>query len=128
LVFRNFAGLLAVVLALGSNSVWAHAQEGSLHKIEIVRLAPRFDKLVPLGVRIDKIAGGHKWVEGPVWNRKEGYLLFIDVIAPGGAHLSNIETGSPTGNLAWGEDGSTLFVTSNRTVYRLKLTTKGAGF
>jgi gluconolactonase len=77
--FRNFAGLLAVVLAFGSNSVWAHAQEGSLHKIEIVRLDPRFDKLVPLGVRIDKIAGGHKWVEGPVWNRKEEYLLFSDI-------------------------------------------------
>jgi gluconolactonase len=77
--FRTFAGLLIVVLALGSNSVSAHAQAGSLHKIEIARLDPRFDKLVPLDVKIEKIAGGHKWVEGPVWNRKEGYLLFSDV-------------------------------------------------
>jgi gluconolactonase len=77
--FRTFAGLLIAVLALGSNSVSAHAQEGSLHRIEIVRLDPRFDKLVPLDVKIEKIVGGHKWVEGPVWNRKEGYLLFSDV-------------------------------------------------
>jgi gluconolactonase len=78
--FRTFAGLLIAVLPLGSNSVSsAHAQEGSLHKIEIVRLDPRFDKLVPLDLKIERIAGGHKWVEGPVWNRKEGYLLFSDV-------------------------------------------------
>jgi gluconolactonase len=52
----------------------------------------------------------------------------IHVIAPDGTHLGSIETGVPTGNLAWGEDGSTLFITSNKTVYRLKLGTKGVGF
>jgi gluconolactonase len=44
-----------------------------------VRLDPRFDKLVPFNVTIEKIAGGHRWVEGPVWNRKEGFLLFSDI-------------------------------------------------
>jgi gluconolactonase len=76
---RTFAGFLIVVLAFGSKCVFAHAQEGSLHKIEILRLDSRFDKLVPLDVKIDKIAGGHKWVEGPVWNRKDGFLLFSDI-------------------------------------------------
>jgi gluconolactonase len=76
--FRNFAGLLAV-LAFGSSCVDAHAQQDSLQRIEIVRLDARFDRLVPLNVTIEKIAGGHQWVEGPVWNRKEGYLLFSDV-------------------------------------------------
>jgi gluconolactonase len=50
-----------------------------LLKIDVIRLDPRFDKLVPLNVKIEKIASGHKWVEGPVWNRKEGYLLFSDI-------------------------------------------------
>jgi gluconolactonase len=77
--FRKFAGLLAAVLAFGSNCVYTDAREDSLYRIEIVRLDPRFDKLVPLNVKIERIAGGHKWVEGPVWNRKEGYLLFSDV-------------------------------------------------
>jgi gluconolactonase len=78
--FRNAFSLLAVVLALGSSSVPADAQEEKpLLKIEIVRLDPRFDKLVPLDAKIEKIAGGHKWVEGPVWNRKKGYLLFSDI-------------------------------------------------
>jgi gluconolactonase len=77
--FRNAFSLLAVVQALGSSSVPADAQEKPLLKIEIVRLDPRFDKLVPLDAKIEKIAGGHKWVEGPVWNRKKGYLLFSDI-------------------------------------------------
>jgi gluconolactonase len=77
--FRTVAGLLGVVLALGSSSITAHAQENSLYKIEIMRLDPRFDKLVPLDAKIEKIAGGHQWVEGPVWNRKQGYLLFSDI-------------------------------------------------
>jgi hypothetical protein len=62
--FRNFAALL--VLAFGSTCVSAHAQDNSLHKIEIVRLDPRFDRLVPLNATIERIAGGHQWVEGPV--------------------------------------------------------------
>jgi gluconolactonase len=72
---------------------------------------------VPDGMKIDK--HGNLFAAGPGG---------IHVIAPDGAHLGSIETGVPTGNLAWGEDGSSLFVTSNRNVYRLRLTTKGAGF
>jgi sugar lactone lactonase YvrE len=47
---------------------------------------------------------------------------------PDGTHLGTIDLGAPTGNIAWGEDGSSLFITSNRNLYRLKLTTKGAEF
>ncbi len=45
----------------------------------IVRLDPAFDKLVPADARVEKLVDGHKWTEGPVWNRKEGYLLFSDI-------------------------------------------------
>jgi gluconolactonase len=72
---------------------------------------------VPDGMKIDK--NGNLFAAGPGG---------IHVITPDGTHLGSIETGIATGNLAWGEDGSTLFITSSRTVYRLKLTTKGAGF
>jgi len=37
-----------------------------LLKIDVIRLDSRFDKLVPSNVKIEKIASGHKWVEGPV--------------------------------------------------------------
>jgi gluconolactonase len=46
---------------------------------KIVRLDPRFDKLVPRNARLEKIADGFTWVEGPVWNRKGNYLLFSDI-------------------------------------------------
>jgi len=47
------------------------------------------------------------------------------VITPDGTHLGTIETGVPTANLAWGEDGSVLYITANTTLYRLKTKTKG---
>jgi sugar lactone lactonase YvrE len=52
----------------------------------------------------------------------------VYVIASDGTHLGSIEIGAATGNVAWGEDGSSLFITVSRTVYRLRLTTKGVGF
>ncbi len=52
----------------------------------------------------------------------------LSVIAPDGTLLGTIETGRPTSNVAWGEDGHTLFITGGDSVYRLRLTTKGAGW
>jgi gluconolactonase len=52
----------------------------------------------------------------------------IIVIAPDGTILGSFEFGVATGNCAWGEDGSTLFVASNTAIYRIRLRTKGAGF
>ncbi len=52
----------------------------------------------------------------------------ITVIAPDGTLLGTIETGKPTSNVAWGEDGQTLFITGGDSVYRMRLATKGAGY
>jgi gluconolactonase len=73
-LFQLFVALIAISTARA-----VYAQQEVLLKIEVIRLDSRFDKLVPSNVKIEKIAGGHKWVEGPVWNRKEGFLLFSDV-------------------------------------------------
>jgi gluconolactonase len=51
----------------------------------------------------------------------------VFVISPDGTLLGRFDLGTPTGNCAWGEDGSTLFITSNTLVYRIRLKTKGAG-
>jgi gluconolactonase len=40
---------------------------------------PRFDKLIPKGAVLEKLAEGFKWSEGPVWVKKGGYLLFSDI-------------------------------------------------
>ena len=46
---------------------------------KIVSNDKRFDKLLPKDAKLEKLAEGYKWVEGPVWNFKEGYLLFSDI-------------------------------------------------
>lgn len=71
----------------------------------------------PDGLKVD--AEGNLFASGP------GGLY---VFAPDGTHLGSILTGQATSNAAWGEDGSTLFITGGTKVYRLRLTTRGAGF
>jgi gluconolactonase len=45
----------------------------------IERKDPRFDRLVPPGAVIERLAKGFDWAEGPVWVAKGNYLLFSDV-------------------------------------------------
>ena len=46
----------------------------------IVRLDPAFDALVPRGARIEKLAGGFQFTEGPLWRPLEKKLWFSDVM------------------------------------------------
>lgn len=71
--------LLTALLSFGLDPADSYAESDYLHRIDVVRLDPRFDKLVPFNVTVEKIAGGHRWVEGPLWNRKKGFLLFSDI-------------------------------------------------
>jgi gluconolactonase len=43
----------------------------------IVRLDPAVDRIVPRDTRLEKLAGGFQFLEGPVWHA-DGYLLFSD--------------------------------------------------
>jgi gluconolactonase len=52
----------------------------------------------------------------------------VYVISPDGKHLGTIVTGTPTGNVAWGDDGATLYITASTAVYRIRLSTKGKEF
>jgi gluconolactonase len=57
---------------------------GSAHFVdtEIVRTDPALDAIVPPGARLEKLAGGFLFTEGPVWvpatANSPGYLLFSD--------------------------------------------------
>lgn len=76
--FRFFT--LLVFVALYPRLVFAQPQPAPLlQQVDIIRIDPRFDKLVPINSKVERIVSGRKWVEGPVWNRKEGYLLFSDI-------------------------------------------------
>ena len=69
---------------------------------------------VPDGMKVD--AQGHVFATGP-----GGVFVFT----ADGTLLGRILTGVPTANVAWGEDGSTLFITANHRVLRLRTKTKG---
>jgi gluconolactonase len=44
---------------------------------EIVRLDPAIDAIAPKDAKIEKLAGGFQFTEGPIWH-PDGYLLFSD--------------------------------------------------
>ncbi|MCI0718919.1 MAG: SMP-30/gluconolactonase/LRE family protein [Acidobacteria bacterium] len=46
--------------------------------VEVARLDPAIDEIVPRNAKIHKLAEGFKFTEGPVWVRDGGYLLFSD--------------------------------------------------
>ena len=46
--------------------------------VEVVRLDPAIDEIVPRNAKIHKLAEGFKFTEGPVWVHNGGYLLFSD--------------------------------------------------
>ncbi len=45
----------------------------------IERLDTRFDRLVPNNAKLEVVAGGFTWLEGPAWNKLKKYLLFSDI-------------------------------------------------
>jgi gluconolactonase len=71
----------------------------------------------PDGMKVDQ--HGNVFTTGP-----KGIL----VIDPSGKLLGRIETDQPTANCAWGDDGSTLYITANNFFCRVRTKTKGAGF
>ncbi len=52
----------------------------------------------------------------------------INVFAPDGSLLGSIETGVATSHCAWGDEGSTLYITASSAVFRIRLSTRGIGF
>ncbi|MDF3022295.1 MAG: gnl 2 [Steroidobacteraceae bacterium] len=69
---------------------------------------------VPDGLKVD--VHGNVFATGP-----GGVLIY----APDGTLLGRILTGVPTANVAFGEDGATLFITANHRVLRLRTKTRG---
>jgi gluconolactonase len=48
-------------------------------EMSVERLDPELDKLIPADAKIEVLAKGFGWSEGPVWDAKTGELLFSDV-------------------------------------------------
>ena len=69
----------------------------------------------PDGMKVD--VSGHLFATGPggVW-----------VLAPDGTHLGTIRPDEVPANVAWGDDGRTLYMTARTGLYRIRLTTEGS--
>jgi gluconolactonase len=67
------------------------------------------------GLKVDE--HGNLFATGP-----GGVLVF----SPAGKHLGTIMPGDKTANVAWGDDGSTLYLTAHDKLCRIRLKTRGA--
>ena len=76
---------------------------------------PKFPGLCD-GIKADK--------EGNIWT---GALGGVAVISPAGKLIGRIYTGEQTSNCNWGDDGSTLYITADYFLLRVKTKTKGGG-
>jgi len=72
------ASLLSATVLMAAFSPRVHAETPKTIG-EVERIDPDFDKLVAPGVKLEVLADGFEWSEGPEWNAKEGYLLFCDI-------------------------------------------------
>ncbi|MEM8944655.1 MAG: SMP-30/gluconolactonase/LRE family protein [Planctomycetota bacterium] len=72
---------------------------------------------LPDGLKLDQ--AGNLFATGP------GGVL---VISPAGEHLGTISTGQLVANCAFGDDGKTLYMTSDMCLARIRLSTTGVGF
>jgi gluconolactonase len=66
---------------------------------------------------VDK--AGNLWVTAPGG---------VHVYSPDGKRLGWIETNERTANCAWGDDGSTLYMTADMYLCRIRTTAKGIGW
>src|SRR5439155_12603417 len=62
----------SLAVAVLSLAVWFQADL-------IVRLDPGLDAIVPPGAKMEKLGDGFVFLEGPVWVRNGGYLLFSNM-------------------------------------------------
>lgn len=73
-------GMRILVAIAVSNPAAAQLQPPPTREPVIRRIDSRFDSLVPVGARLEKIVDDHGWAEGPLWVPHGGYLLFSDVV------------------------------------------------
>lgn len=69
---------------------------------------------MPDGLKLDTKGNVYSTMPGGVW-----------VIAPDGRHLGTIRAPEVAANVAWGDDGRSLYITAETGVYRVRLTAAG---
>jgi gluconolactonase len=74
-------------------------------------------KGAPDGLKVDR--EGNLWATGPGG---------VHIMTSEGKLLGRLETGEATANCAWGDDGSTLYITADMWLCRIRTSTRGANW
>jgi gluconolactonase len=69
------------------------------------------------GLEVDALGNVYASGPGGLW-----------ILSPDGQHLGTLVTPEHVHNLAWGDDGRTLYLTARSSLYRIRLNVAGAGF
>jgi gluconolactonase len=97
----NSDGTLGTGRVFFDSTAWAKAKKPGL----------------PDGMKVDQ--AGNLFATGPGG---------VHIFTPTGKHLGTFNTGVPTANCGWGDDGTVLYITANHDLCRIKLSTKGKGW
>jgi len=76
--FRRLTQTIAGLMLLAGVSLADESGPSARFGV-IDRLDPRFNQLIPESSKLEKLAEGFDWSEGPVWVRDGSYLLFSDI-------------------------------------------------
>ena len=74
----NGIGRRQLIVGLGAATLLPAIARAAEPVATLTRLSPALDRIVAPGTRIETIATGIQWAEGPVWIEHGGYLLFSD--------------------------------------------------
>src|SRR5262245_22683592 len=74
----NYIYIREAILSFYKGGIVPVAITPSEVNVEVIRKDPGIDAIVPPNPKIFKLAEGFKFTEGPVWDRKNSYLLFSD--------------------------------------------------
>lgn len=80
MTLRKFRVIVALVVIVTMVAIAASCKSGRSDDA-FVRADPRFDAIVSRDAKLEKLADGFLLAEGPVWDKRGGYLLFSDVSA-----------------------------------------------
>ena len=123
IVFSPDEKTLYVAQSDQQNAIWMAfpvKEDGTLAAGRVFHdVTPQMGKLPgsPDGLKVDR--EGNLFATGP-----GGVYVFT----PQGKVLGRIDTGERTANCAWGDDGSTLYLTADTYLCRIKTRTRGAGW
>jgi gluconolactonase len=82
---------------------------------DVTAMVGRENPGLPDGLKVDR--NGILFATGP-----GGVHIYL----PDGTRLGRLDTGEATANVAWGDDGSTLYITADMYLCRVKTRTRGA--